>query len=183
MSILSGDEILREVREGRILIDPFDESRVQVNSYDVSLADILLTYDCHLLDAARPNRTAELPIPAAGLVLCPGVLYLGSTVEAVGSEAYVPWIDGRSSFGRLGMSVHVTAGRGDLGFFGRLTCEITVVLPLRVYPGMRCAQVTFFDVKGTRSRLYKGRKYDGAPGAVASRSWMDFARQEEGPNR
>src|SRR5256885_9005287 len=112
--ILSGDEIYEKV--GRdIVIDPFDESRLNPNSYNLTLHDELLTYEEVVLDMAAPNRTRRLRIPKEGLVLTPQKLYLGRTAELTETHNLVPMIEGRSSIGRLGLFVHVT-GFGDVGF-------------------------------------------------------------------
>lgn len=173
--ILTGDEILKAVRDGDVVIDPFDESRLQPNSYDLALAPDLETYDEVILDMKRPPRRGALTVPPEGLVLLPGVLYVGSTVERCGSDRYVTCIETRSSLARLGMSTHLSAGWGDLGWKGAWCLEITVVHPLRVYAGARVCQAAFFEVKGERSRLYRG-KYSG--GAEASRSHEDFAKEQ-----
>lgn len=103
-------------------------------------------------------------------MLHPGVLYLGSTMEVIGSNSHVPLVEGRSSVGRLGLQVHVTAGVCDVGFLGTITLEMTVVHPLRVYAGERVAQVIWVSTKGD-IRLYKGR-YQGDSEPVASRMYL-----------
>src|SRR5881394_976108 len=96
--ILSGDEIYKNL--GRdIVIDPFDESRLNPNSYNLSLHDELLTYEEVVLDMREPNRTRRLRIPAGGLVLTPQKLYLGRTAERIETHNFVPMIEGRSSIG------------------------------------------------------------------------------------
>lgn len=184
MSVLSGPAILQcvdaapAIHEGRcrgplIEIDPFDPARLGPNSYDVALADALRVYRPSRyghLDSRAENPTDELPIYEGGTVLMPGELYLGATVERVRCEGLVPYIDGRSSFGRLGLSVHVTAGRGDDGWNGRLTLELTVVKPLRVYAGDLVAQLTFHTLEGARAP-YRGR-YQHSNGPVASRAHL-----------
>lgn len=171
--MLGGLEIARLVRMGDIVIDPFDPEQLNPNSYNVRLADDLLTYcgslmdEQYRLDPRRENPTERLVIPPAGYCLQPGLLYLGSTVERTYSPKHVPRIDGRSSVGRLGISVHVTAGFGDVGFNGTWTLEITCVEPVVVYPGMRIAQVSFSPVIGDFVP-YRG-KYQGQIGATASR--------------
>jgi dCTP deaminase len=193
MSILTGPEIKRHVEYTRnyragggdvppieplIEITPFDPSKLGPNSYDVHLAPVLKVYagPCHyltdpdapwVLDPNKANPTADVPIPPEGLILRPGTLYLAATVEETYCEGLVPYLDGRSSMGRLGLSIHVTAGRGDDGFRGRWTCEMTVVHHLRVYPGMRIGQLTFHTIQGERLP-YKGR-YQNASGPEASK--------------
>jgi dCTP deaminase len=109
-----------------------------------------------------------------------GALELGSTAERVGSNSFVPSLEGRSSVGRLGLHVHATAGFVDLGFEGVLTLEITVVHPLRVYAGMKIAKVAFHEVTGDRDVTYSG-KYQGATGPQASFLWKEFTDRKEGP--
>ena len=128
-------------------------------------------------------------IPDDGYVLRPGILYLGSTVEEAGSDFYVPCIEGRSSIGRLGISTHVAAGFGDIGFKQRWTLELTVVHPIRIYAGVRICQVYFHCVEGRKEVLYgdrPGSKYAHSSGVEPSRSYLDFSgmsHEEDPPGR
>lgn len=171
--ILSGEEIIKHVKSMNIIIEPFNEKQVGPNSYDFTLSDQLLIYDVDQLDCGVDNPTYSFTIPSSGFKLRPNELYLGCTNERFGSSKYVPWIDGRSSMGRLGLSVHITAGRGDLGFVGRWTLEITVVKPLVVYPNQRIGQVTFFNVEGSKNIQYKGR-YQSQLEPTSSRLWQGY---------
>src|ERR1044072_9593190 len=111
--ILSGHAI-RE-RLGRdIVIDPYDDSRLNPNSYNLTLHNELMVYEELMLDMARANRVRRIEIPEDGLVLSPNQLYLARTVEKTVTHNLVPQIEGRSSVGRLGLFVHVTAGFGGL---------------------------------------------------------------------
>jgi dCTP deaminase len=145
--ILSGDEI-RNHLGSNILIDPFDESRLNPNSYNLTLHDELLTYEEVVLDMAEPNRTRRQRIPPQGLVLTPNQLYLGRTVERTETHNFVPMIEGRSSIGRLGLFVHVTAGFGDVGFCGYWTLEMFAVQPIRIYPGVPICQIFYHEITG-----------------------------------
>jgi dCTP deaminase len=145
--ILSGDEI-RNHLGSNILIDPFDESRLNPNSYNLTLHDELLTYEEVVLDMAEPNRTRRQKIPPQGLVLTPNQLYLGRTVERTETHNFVPMIEGRSSIGRLGLFVHVTAGFGDVGFCGYWTLEMFAVQPIRIYPGVPICQIFYHQIVG-----------------------------------
>lgn len=181
MGVLTGDAIMRAHSRGDVYIDPYDSSRVGINSYDVTLSDKLLVYvfnkDYPHLDLRRAHPTEELVIPEEGLLLKKGELYLGSTVEQIGSNRYLPWLDGRSSVGRLGIFIHATAGRGDIGFSGSKstaatwTLEISVVHDVVVYPNVAIGQVTFLTPEGEIKRLYQGR-YSKQSGPVASRFWQ-----------
>jgi len=169
--ILTGPEITKAVSDDRIRIDPFSAEQVNPNSYNVRLGDTLLTYTDEVVDAYRANPTSATRLDEQGLVLRPDQLYLGHTVERVGSDEYVPLLFGRSSVGRLGLFVEITAPIGDIGFHGQWTLMLSSVRPLRVYPGMKIGQIMFFVSKGEID-LYEG-KYQAAAGPQASRYWRD----------
>lgn len=145
--ILSGQEIRANLGKN-IIIEPFDESRLNPNSYNLTLHDELMVYEEVVLDMRRPNRTRRIKIPAEGLVLSPNQLYLGRTAERTETHNFVPMIEGRSSIGRLGLFVHVTAGFGDVGFCGYWTLEMFAVQPVRIYPGVAICQIFYHDIRG-----------------------------------
>ena len=140
--ILSGREIVREMGSG-IVIEPFDERRVNPNSYNLSLHGELLVYRDEVLDMKTPNATEAIRIPPEGLTLTPGRLYLGRTAEYTRTEKYIPMLEGRSSTGRLGLCIHVTAGFGDIGFAGYWTLEIFCIQPVRIYAGVEICQIYY----------------------------------------
>ncbi|HID76372.1 MAG TPA: dCTP deaminase [Planctomycetaceae bacterium] len=155
--ILSGHQIRAELGK-RIVIDPFDESRLNPNSYNLSLHNELIVYEEVVLDMRRPNRVRRLQIPEDGFVLQPGQLYLGRTHERTETHGLVPMIEGRSSIGRLGLFVHVTAGFGDVGFCGYWTLEMFAVQPVRIYAGVPICQIFYHDIRGTYDE-YDSDKY------------------------
>lgn len=155
--ILSGDEIRNQLGKN-IFIDPFDDARINPNSYNLTLHNELLTYEEVVLDMRKPNRTRRLTIPEEGLVLSPNQLYLARTVEMTETHNLVPMIEGRSSIGRLGLFVHVTAGFGDVGFRGFWTLEIFAVQPVKIYPGIEICQIFYHQVAGN-IREYVSNKY------------------------
>ncbi|PCG83140.1 dCTP deaminase [Streptomyces sp. WZ.A104] len=171
--ILTGPEITDAAADGRIVISPFRPDQVNPNSYNICLGDRLLTYTDEVIDPYRPNPTQEITIGEEGYVLQPGRLYLGHTVERVGSDLYVPLLFGRSSVGRLGLFVEITAPIGDIGFHGQWTLMLSPVMPLRVYPGMKIGQIMFFVSLG-QVDLYEG-KYQSSAGPQESRYWRDVA--------
>ncbi|MDT3395361.1 dCTP deaminase [Streptomyces sp. B1866] len=172
--ILTGPEITAAAHDGRLTITPFDPEQVNPNSYNVRLGPTLLTYTARVIDAHQPNPTHTEEIGTHGYVLQPGELYLGHTIEQVGSDSFVPMLFGRSSVGRLGLFVEITAPIGDLGFHGQWTLMLSPVRPLRVYAGMRIGQVMFFVSTGA-VELYAG-KYQASAGPQPSRYWQDAAR-------
>ena len=119
--ILSGLEIQKKMGK-EIIIDPFDPRKVNPNSYNLTLHNELLVYDNQELDMKRENTAHRIRIPEEGLLLQPGKLYLGRTAEYTRTEGYVPMLEGRSSVGRLGLFIHVTAGFGDVGFADLSQC-------------------------------------------------------------
>ena len=148
--ILSGKEILKNIESKDIIIEPFDKSRVNPNSYNLTLSDELLVYENDLLDMKIPNETRLIKIPEEGLVLEPNKLYLGRTNEFTKTEKFVPMLEGRSSTGRLGLFIHVTAGFGDIGFAGY-----------------------YHDIHGEYD-LYKSGKYQNNTGIQPSLMYKDF---------
>lgn len=110
------------------------------------------------IDVAQPEDVTIIEIPESGMILYPGVLHLGVTNEYTETHNLVPWLDGKSSSGRLGCSIHVTAGRGDIGFCDHWTLEITVVHPLKIYPHMPVGQLTYFEVKGSTRQTYNKKQ-------------------------
>jgi len=158
--ILSGDEI-RNHLDSNILIDPFNESNLNPNSYNLTLHDEILIYEEVVLDMRQPNRVRRIPIPEHGLVLNPNQLYLGRTMEYTETHNLVPMIEGRSSVGRLGLFVHVTAGFGDVGFKGHWTLEMFAVQPVKIYPHVPICQLFFHQITGNITE-YCSEKYQNA---------------------
>ncbi len=156
--ILSDTRILEEIEKGTIIIEPYDRANLGSNSYDVHLGKHLATYTDAILDAKSHNEVEHFDIPEEGLVLQPGVLYLGVTEEYTETHAHVPFLEGKSSTGRLGIDIHATAGKGDVGFCNTWTLEISVVLPVRVYAGMPIGQLIYFPVDGDVENLYNTKK-------------------------
>ncbi len=119
----------------------------------------------HPLDTRSSRETYDLAIGSEGFVLEPGELYLASTVEHTESKEHVPMLNGRSSTGRLGLSIHVTAGTGDIGFRGPWTMELTVVKRLRVHAGDAIGQLLWFYPSGPPLTSYDQKpsaKYNDA---------------------
>lgn len=187
--ILTGDDIRLWQREGGVVIDPFVDGQVNPASYDLTLGDEVCVYErwvrCepgalmrpkHLvLDVREEPEVTRMTIGPEGLVLEPSIGYLMHTVERVHTKRFVPVLDGKSSLGRLFMQVHATAGYGDPGFDGQYTLEVTVQHPLRVYAGMRVAQIRFHTTLGIPRQLYDGKyKGEASRGAVPSRAWKQF---------
>ncbi len=156
--ILSDKKILEAIEKGEIVIEPFDRNCLGTNSYDVHLGKWLAVYVDEVLDARKHNRIEYLEIPAEGFILQPGNLYLGVTEEYTETFGAVPFLEGKSSVGRLGIDIHATAGKGDVGFCNTWTLEISCTKPVRVYHGMPIGQLIYFAVEGDIERLYNNKK-------------------------
>lgn len=201
--ILVDKDIKAGIADGSIVFDPYDPSRVGTNSYDVTLAKTLLVYgrmraDMHRLalykvseyepltelDCKVEPPTVEIEIPRDGYVLEPGQLYLASTMEYTEAHNTVPFLEGKSSLGRLGLNIHVTAGKGDVNYRNYWTMELTVVHRLRVYAGMPIGQVFFHQItqlpevdyssKSSQKYSAPGEK-SGNPKPGASKMYKNFS--------
>jgi len=172
--ILSGKEIYRNLNK-KIFIEPFNIKQLNPNSYNLRLHNELLVYEEPVLDMKRPNKTRLITIPESGLVLEPHRLYLGRTMEYTKTEGFVPMLEGRSSVGRLGLVIHVTAGFGDVGFAGYWTLEMFCVNPIRVYPGVEICQIYYHTIEGDYEP-YSSGKYQNNTGIQPSLLYKDFEK-------
>ncbi len=175
--ILSDHEIRKAIDGGDIIIEPFDSTRLGTNSYDVRLGKTLATYLDDTLDARKHNKVTMFEIPEEGIVLQPGIVYLGVTEEYTETHRHVPFLEGKSSIGRLGIDIHATAGKGDVGFCNHWTLEISVAQPVRVYHLMPIGQLIYFAVSGEVDTLYstkKSAKYnERSPLPMESMMWKN----------
>jgi dCTP deaminase len=170
--ILSGKEILKNMGD-EIIIQPFNKKKINPNSYNLSLHNELLVYETDVLDMKKPNPTRKIVIPEQGLLLEPNKLYLGRTNEFTKTDKYVPMLEGRSSTGRLGIFIHVTAGFGDIGFAGYWTLEIFCVQPIIIYPNVDICQIYYHTIDGAYD-LYNSEKYQNNTGIQPSLMFKDF---------
>lgn len=170
--ILSGKEIEKHIGK-EITIEPYDPKRLNPNSYNLSLHRELLIYESDVLDMKTPNAVRKITIPEEGLVLKPNRLYLGRTNEFTKTEGFVPMLEGRSSTGRLGLFIHVTAGFGDVGFSGYWTLEIFCIQPVKIYPNVEICQIYYHDIHGDYEP-YQSGKYQNNTGIQPSKLYLDF---------
>lgn len=208
--ILTGQQIKLAQEQGYLSISDFDEKRLNPNSYNLRLADEIGYYysaypatkhlhkkfgrryqekpmsEQTVLDMAQDNEFRTIKIHSSGLVLQPGVLYLGRTMEYTETHKFVPMLEGRSSVGRLGISIHSTAGFGDIGFCGYWTLEISCVQPVRIYPGVEICQIYYHTIApdcdiwipdGDNKNIMKyedASKYQKNTGIQPSMMWKEF---------
>jgi dCTP deaminase len=175
--ILSDKRILEEIEKGTIVIHPYNRDQLGSNSYDVHLGKMIAVYKDKILDAKKHNEIEYIEIPEEGFVLQTDQLYLGVTAEYTETHCHVPFLEGKSSTGRLGINIHATAGKGDVGFCGHWTLEISCKIPVRVYAGMPVGQLIYFPLEGDVEIKYdskKNAKYSNQPNKpVESMMWKN----------
>ena len=172
--ILSGLEIEKNLGKN-IIIEPFNRNQLNSNSYNVKLHNKLLIYKENLLDMKKPNETKEIIISKEGFKLEPNQLYLGRTLEYTSTKKFVPMIEGRSSIGRLGIFIHITAGFGDVGFSGYWTLEIFCIKPIIIYPNVEIAQLYYHTIDGDYEE-YNSGKYQNNIDIQPSMLYKDFLK-------
>ena len=171
--ILTGPEIQKRIETKDIVIEPYDPTLSNPNSYNQRLHNEFLGYTQDQLDMKQPNPTEKIIAGEEGLLLEPGRLYLGRTLEYTETRNLVPMLEGRSSIGRLGMFVHVTAGFGDVGFKGYWTLEISTIHPIRIYPGVQICQIFYHTINGDIIE-YSSNKYQNNREIQPSMLYKDF---------
>jgi dCTP deaminase len=171
--ILTGPEIRKQMENKKIVIDPYRDDLINPNSYNLRLHDELMVYDDEVLDMRKLPAHRRIKIPEEGIQLAPGKLYLGRTLEYTETRDFVPMLEGRSSMGRLGLFVHVTAGFGDVGFKGFWTLEMICVQPIRIYAGVQICQIFYHTVQGDIME-YKSNKYQNNRDIQPSMLYKDF---------
>ena len=175
--ILTDKTIIDEIAYGNIVIEPLIEANIGTNSVDLTLSNTLLMYTDHVLDTRKKNAYAPMIIPEEGMILQPNILYLASTVEYTETLRHVPLLHGKSSLARLGLYIHVCAGFGDVGFRGHWTLELAVIQPVKIYPGMKIAQICYHDISEMPYTDYANKedaKYkDQGKDPVASKNYLN----------
>jgi dCTP deaminase len=185
--ILSDRTLREELANGRIVIDPLDESCIQPSSVDLKVDGLFRVFRNHtagIIDVKQnlEDLTELVRIPADGVfMLHPGEFVLGATTERVAvPDDLVARIEGKSSLGRLGLLIHSTAGFIDAGFDGHITLELSNVasLPITIYPGMKIGQISFLRMTTAADHPYgsskTGSKYQGQRGPTPSRYFENF---------
>ena len=175
--ILTDLAILKAMEEGDILVEPYNRNCLGTNSYDVHLSKYLACYIDDVIDAKKHNQVEHFEIADDGIVLQPGKTYLGSTLEYTETRSFVPFLEGKSSVGRLGIDIHATAGKGDVGFCNHWTLEISVSQPVRIYAAMPIGQLIYFKVEGEVEVDYQSKssaKYNQrTPKPMESMMWKN----------
>lgn len=157
--IISDTHIIEERKKGSIVIEPFFTDCLGPNSYDIHLGEYYGRYRNEIINPYGVYDFQVFKIPSEGLTLYPNEFILASTLEYTETHDHVPFIEGISSLGRLGVEIHATAGKGDVGFCGHWTLEISCKIPIVLYAGMRIGQLIFFICNGYISKSYTDKKH------------------------
>lgn len=160
--ILTGTEISKQRNQANITIEPFEPSQVNPNSYNYRLGSTL-GVPIRVDPSCADHEFAYLEIPEKGFVLEPQTVYLGHTYEKLGSSAYAMSLIGRSSLGRLGLFLQVSANLGHTGACHNWTLELVAVKPLRIYPQMKIGQISFWQNSGSIEPYLAGYSKFNAP--------------------
>jgi dCTP deaminase len=178
--MLTANEIYNQIKLGNIVIKEFKKENLisNPNSYNLTLHNELQVYKKPyglplVLSFKEKNETETIEIPESGLLLQPNTLYLGRTAEYTETHNLIPCINGRSSVGRLGVFVHVTAGFGDIGFKGYWTLEIVTVHPVVIFPFTKICQIYYYFPDGEIGFEYDG-KYQDNCGIQESRIYKEL---------
>ncbi|MGI9156784.1 MAG: dCTP deaminase [Marmoricola sp.] len=187
--LLSDRDILAEIDDGRVRLDPWDRAMVQPSSIDMRLDRFFRVFENHrygLIDPAEAQDDLTREVEPDGdepFILHPGEFVLGSTYEQVSlPDDVAARVEGKSSLGRLGLLTHATAGFIDPGFSGHVTLELANVanLPIKLWPGMKIGQLCFFRLSSPAEHPYGsakyGSRYQGQRGPTPSRSAANFHR-------
>lgn len=170
--ILTGNEIKKQVIKQKIKISPYNPEHATTNSYDLTLSDTLILYTTEVIDPKIEPTYKVITIPKEGYVMQQGEFLLGATVEKIGSDHFVPLIHAKSGTARMGLFVHVTADLIDIGSYGNSTLQLYATLPVKIYAGMKIAQVSFWKPLG-EIVTYTG-KYQHSDGPQPSKIWMSM---------
>lgn len=171
--MLSGPSIKQNVKTGQIKIDPFDETKVGCASIDIHLAPVLKTYKNQFVrDVKKSYGLKDKTFDEEGLLLQPGQIYIGHSIESVLTTNHIVHVSGLMSVVKHGIKVE-GPGIHPVGHGSPVVLSIHTVEPVWIYPNMRIAQISFSELTGPIEK-YDGR-HKGLEGVVESKSYEDFA--------
>ena len=182
MAVLSDRDIKKALESGKIIINSISEEQIGPSSVDLRLGNKFMVFKNAEVTHINPKEhqkddlmeTVEIE-SGKSFIIHPGEFVLANTIEYVKIPAdIVARLDGRSSWGRLGIVIHSTAGSVDPGFEGQLTLEIANIskVPVMLWPGLRICRITFDTLTSPSDVPYNkriGSKYVNQIGPNASK--------------
>ena len=190
MAILSDIDIKKYLDEGKIVITPLeDEKQIQPSSVDLRIGNEFKGFRIISKPYIDPRDDTDFESYMSSFsisedepfIIHPGEFTLATTHEVVKLPSdIVARVEGRSSMGRLGVTMHVTAGYIDPGFEGKITLEISNIgkMPVALYPGQRVCQIVFETMTTPSEKPYghveRNSKYMGQLGPQVSKIKEDY---------
>ena len=190
MTILSDKELRKYLNEGKIVIDPLiDEKQIQPSSIEMRIGDEIKVFKVIRKPYLDPKDQDDIASYMESMIIEEGEAFiihpnefaLATTYEYVKvPDDLVARVEGRSSMGRLGVTMHVTAGFIDPGFEGKITLEISNIgaMPVALYPGQRVCQIVFETMTSPAEKPYghpdRNSKYMGQKRPESSRIKQDY---------
>ncbi|MDR1819873.1 MAG: dCTP deaminase [Methanobrevibacter sp.] len=195
MAILSDKDIKNYLSSKKIIIEPLKnfEKQIQPSSVDLRIGNEFKSFKIVREPFIDPKDSTDLSsymesinIPDGDcFIIHPNEFALATTLENVKiPDDLVARVEGRSSMGRLGVTMHVTAGYIDPGFEGRITLEISNIgkMPVALYPGQRVCQIVFETMTSPSQKPYghpeRNSKYMGQVSPESSRIKFDYELKE-----
>lgn len=169
--MILSDRDIRKAQANHGIVEPWRDEHVQPASIDLRLGSQFIAWEDDGTGTMNPVRVTA----ADGIDIEPGQFMLGTTLETVTiPDHLVGLIDGRSSWARLGIAVHITAGYIDPGFHGQVTLELKNLghRPVWLPVGDRICQMRLTQLTSPAERPYGapglGSHYQGQTGVTAS---------------
>ncbi|MDR0900207.1 MAG: dCTP deaminase [Methanobrevibacter sp.] len=196
MAILSDKDIKKYLQEKKIVIDPLEdfEKQIQPSSVDLRIGSEFKGFKIIRKPCIDPRDKSDIASYMESMfiedneafIIHPNEFALATTYETVKiPDNIVARVEGRSSMGRLGITMHVTAGYIDPGFEGKITLEISNIgkMPVALYPGQRVCQIVFETMTSPSEKPYghpeRDSKYMGQKRPESSRIKLDYELRKE----
>jgi dCTP deaminase len=186
MAILSDKDIKEHLKSGKIVINPLTNPKVQIqpSSVDLRIGREFKGFRIIRKPCIDPMDQSDLESyidEGEPFIIHPGEFALATTYETIKlPNDLVARVEGRSSMGRLGVTMHVTAGYIDPGFHGKITLEISNIgkMPVALYTGQRVCQIVFETMTSPSEKPYghpdRDSKYMGQKSPVTSKIKHDY---------
>jgi len=185
--ILPDHEIRKLLKEGKLVVEPLDpDVQIQPAGIDLRLGNefrVFKATSAPYIDTRKEPRDYTEVVKVEGgqpFIIGPGEFVLGIVMEYVKLPGFLMGsVDGRSSLGRLGITIHATSASINPGWEGKFVLEISNMgkMPVALYPGMRVAKLTLHKLSSPAEKPYgetRGAKYQGQDGVQKSKIYKDM---------
>lgn len=145
--ILTGKEILNQIKDNNIKIEPFIEENINPDSYDISIGNYIYCYENDTIDSLKKNKIKKIRIKDDGYILEKNKFYFSYSNERIYTNEYVPMLHSKSGIARIGLFVHITADLLNVGHNGRALLQLYPTNDTKVYPKQRIGQISFWMIE------------------------------------